>query len=1347
VRAAAISFTILRVLAAAMADRDRWISLGKQVQQKLAILEDVEVMVSLSPKEEIQMRAMVVEVLFNKYEAQRIHSDLYAAIEHGEALLRLLSSSSRDRLELLHRLSYMKLSVSISMVTGSLQAVKESIAYAREAKKNAEPGQDSMLYQIYGDLGHGLSTKAQLDNDSSALDEAIICGREAVRLAPDRRAKTANATNLAVRLHRRYRLFHKEVDGTEALSILAECLEALPAGSPEHGGALLARGEICYEIFKHSGSTEDLDEAITHCEQGFSALPEQDERRVNALGWLSRLHDCKHKVTNDPADMHQALKYQGIILESTPAGHPLRVQFVTQILLLLKTLVSSVDSVPYVEDAIKKAYRFYVEIPVGHANRYTGGETVGHLLARRYIISRRLVDLKVVANHVLVFGREKNDDNIRRWSRIVDLSPVLALSSCLDNLGKGRYDDTTKKHALDRIYNYFQSAYESAGPINGIINVYKEHSQELNDICTRQQSTNLNPGETRSQDPNNGMEKVQIRKDGHQLGRQNYLNPLTGGRYLATQRGSGTMILSMEGVMRSVYGLEEDDPMSLPWPDFLAREARLERQTQEKEQAEGRHPNHKLCRVCRNLKPLVPGGNRAFSWNTGLLLPYGTWAQLYGRTQYSACSVCRLLISLISVNGQRDLHSRLARMDHEIQGVQFHIQKLATGENMLGVEYGLKSVGALRIVTPQNRNDALRQGYEIVRISEGLSSSIHGQSQGQLVNLQNARTWLDNCDEKHGRLCSAFWSNERCAGHIQMLLIDVTAGCLIKGTSADRYFALSYVWGCSNMSTTLKSNFDERLEQGSLLEAKCKLPQTIRDAMVVVASLGERYLWVDSLCIVQDDADHKYRDIRNMDIVYGRAFATIAAVHGADADAGLPGVRPNTRPPQITESLTVLAGSSELEYNSARGSESVEVTMAATASPLPLILDTEVWGSRGWTLQEKLLSRRCLYFTPTLLYFQCNHETVGETTLGAPATYLGHSLGSSRSFQSENPLADLNRVALISGSERLCRNFKVYAKLVELYNIRQLSDGFDILNAFSGILSVLGERFRSGFVSGLPTFALDLSLLWTPEQKMLQRPYKPGQYFPSWSWAGWKGFAVPTSSVEYRLFDTLNSESLPNSLVDSFCIHHHGVLRTIKGRGSSVMLGSTAAMATGSFKGTTLRPDDNSVLDTDFAQTGVLGPDFGPEVLQFWAETVQPEAFHFAKHETAENLSSRDNIHTPGRQAVLRLRDLRNRHCGLWHDNKNHRLWWASERQKQPPMELVAISRLSEGSTEGPYRVEGEVNIFDENFFPPTGPGSGIVYVLVIEWHREIATRVTVAQVHARAWDRARPKRKHIRLI
>jgi hypothetical protein len=59
--------------------------------------------------------------------------------------------------------------------------------------------------------------------------------------------------------------------------------------------------------------------------------------------------------------------------------------------------------------------------------------------------------------------------------------------------------------------------------------------------------------------------------------------------------------------------------------------------------------------------------------------------------------------------------------------------------------------------------------------------------------------------------------------------------------------------------------------------------------------IGERYLWVDSLCIVQDDPQEKHGQIANMDAIYGNAILTINAAAGQDANAGLPGVRPLSR--------------------------------------------------------------------------------------------------------------------------------------------------------------------------------------------------------------------------------------------------------------------------------------------------------------------------------------------------------------------------------------------------------------------------------------------------------------------
>lgn len=68
------------------------------------------------------------------------------------------------------------------------------------------------------------------------------------------------------------------------------------------------------------------------------------------------------------------------------------------------------------------------------------------------------------------------------------------------------------------------------------------------------------------------------------------------------------------------------------------------------------------------------------------------------------------------------------------------------------------------------------------------------------------------------------------------------------------------------------------------------LPATIRHAISFTREIGIRYLWVDSLCIVQDDNEHKGKQIKHMHQVFGGALVTIVAASGDDADAGLPGV-------------------------------------------------------------------------------------------------------------------------------------------------------------------------------------------------------------------------------------------------------------------------------------------------------------------------------------------------------------------------------------------------------------------------------------------------------------------------
>jgi hypothetical protein len=90
-------------------------------------------------------------------------------------------------------------------------------------------------------------------------------------------------------------------------------------------------------------------------------------------------------------------------------------------------------------------------------------------------------------------------------------------------------------------------------------------------------------------------------------------------------------------------------------------------------------------------------------------------------------------------------------------------------------------------------------------------------------------------------------------------LIDVERLCVIEAPFRCRYFALSYVWGDFPTFQCKTENVASLREQNSF--SKFTIPRTIQDAITLVSSIGERYLWVDTVCIIQDDAIDKAKQI------------------------------------------------------------------------------------------------------------------------------------------------------------------------------------------------------------------------------------------------------------------------------------------------------------------------------------------------------------------------------------------------------------------------------------------------------------------------------------------------------
>ncbi|KAI9797296.1 MAG: hypothetical protein M1835_001314 [Candelina submexicana] len=328
------------------------------------------------------------------------------------------------------------------------------------------------------------------------------------------------------------------------------------------------------------------------------------------------------------------------------------------------------------------------------------------------------------------------------------------------------------------------------------------------------------------------------------------------------------------------------------------------------------------------------------------------------------------------------------------------------------------------------------------------------------------RQWPSLCERYHGVVCNEPLTPKvlETNGSSSLRLIDVQQLCIVSAPPGCRYIALSYLWGRNARSQfrATKENMASLGVRRSL--AKVELPKTIGDAIVLVTKLGERYLWVDSLCLVFDGRGNSF-EAYHVDEIYANSVLTILAGTGSDHNAGLPGVQPDSR---IIQQDIEKCGSK------------MRLVLTYLAEEY---LRCSEWDTRGWTFQERLLSKRCLLFVNGRIYFQCRQTTYCEDIVGEQEE-IGWSLDStgmpSRIFRGPPSLQ--------------------YISAVELYTQRKLTLESDILRAFKGVANVLERHMKTSFLYGLPESMLDYALLWESTQQLRRRPD-----FPSWSWAGWVG--------------------------------------------------------------------------------------------------------------------------------------------------------------------------------------------------------------------------------------------------
>jgi hypothetical protein len=189
-----------------------------------------------------------------------------------------------------------------------------------------------------------------------------------------------------------------------------------------------------------------------------------------------------------------------------------------------------------------------------------------------------------------------------------------------------------------------------------------------------------------------------------------------------------------------------------------------------------------------------------------------------------------------------------------------------------------------------------------VFLSEESTKTAYGY--GRLIREQTPielpRSWLRTC-EKHHVKCKPLplhfgVSPGRMNQPLRFLrLIDLHEERLVEISTQCRYVALSYMWGLTSSLKLLNENLTTLSLKGGLKAGRTELSQTVRDAMSLVLQLGERYLWIDALCLVQDNPEDMVHGIENMDVIYESALMTIIAANGQDQNSGLTGLNGTKR--------------------------------------------------------------------------------------------------------------------------------------------------------------------------------------------------------------------------------------------------------------------------------------------------------------------------------------------------------------------------------------------------------------------------------------------------------------------
>jgi hypothetical protein len=335
-------------------------------------------------------------------------------------------------------------------------------------------------------------------------------------------------------------------------------------------------------------------------------------------------------------------------------------------------------------------------------------------------------------------------------------------------------------------------------------------------------------------------------------------------------------------------------------------------------------------------------------------------------------------------------------------------------------------------------------------------------------SLGRMRGWIHQCGLEHDRC------KKPEPRFMPTRLLDV--GCtpsqsvrlVLAADPEDRYIALSHCWGSSTPLVTTSENISSF--QAEILPSS--FPNSFSDAIKITQLLGIRYLWIDSLCIVQDDPEDWLRESAMMASVYGNADITIVASKASSSAEGFLSSRHETF---VLKKETNASGQETDLFLINREYNTNLISRALRSHQEPL-------SKRAWAIQERHLSRRRVVFAEAQIFWECNQMTKSEDTQLA----VTHS-----SYGQYEPLSSSS-----------------WYDIVESFTNCEITYETDTFPAISGVAKTVARTTGGIYCAGLWMNQLCNSLLWYPQQVRSDgwRKIKRKRYVaPSFSWAASQG--------------------------------------------------------------------------------------------------------------------------------------------------------------------------------------------------------------------------------------------------